>query len=460
MFPKKRIDNLFLFICNFLIINVSRSFLIITHQKNTFQPLISSPSHSKQHCLNAASRSDTIKLDDTSTKKYQNINSFHLVSLASVFDTSPQSLRDMWRWKDTALGDGRDYFVPRPRAISDFQTLFLHHKHQPYHARSSDSRTDLSVHVKECAILSNCARLDVYLVLQTTFSTETYEDLIMGNTTIINSCLEEEAKQITARVFANQLRAYQNTKLNRSALSESLSTLFDLPGVIKLESKESGIGPIENEGNDNDIQTKVKELTNSVSAVNGIENITRHACLVAAGMKDRPSRPGREVPFRPFSSRDAHVMLQMKRTVEVSKGTKLQIILKAALQAGKAARDPKKVPAILPLKSYNSGEGGRYTKPEAPAVLVEIATQAAVDFAIEPAIQKCISNLYAMNSSEKIKDLREKAKCLIDTSSDEVDDRLKKINRILHLPTLELREGKSIDEAKLMKKNRRGDWTE
>jgi len=57
-----------------------------------------------------------------------------------------------------------------------------------------------------------------------------------------------------------------------------------------------------------------------------------------------------------------------------------------------------------------------------------------------------------MNSSEKIKDLREKAKCLIDTSSDEVDDRLKKINRILHLPTLELREGKSIDEAKLMKK--------
>jgi len=52
--------------------------------------------------------------------------------------------------------------------------------------------------------------------------------------------------------------------------------------------------------------------------------------------------------------------------------------LKAALQAGKAARDPKKVPAILPLKSYNSGEGGRYTKPEAPAVLVEIATQVSI----------------------------------------------------------------------------------
>ena len=50
-------------------------------------------------------------------------------------------------------------------------------------------------------------------------------------------------------------------------------------------------------------------------------------------------------------------------------------MLQAALQAGKAARDPKKVPEILPLKAYNSGEGGRYSKPDPPFEMVQKATE-------------------------------------------------------------------------------------
>ncbi len=58
---------------------------------------------------------------------------------------------------------------------------------------------------------------------------------------------------------------------------------------------------------------------------------------VAAGMAPRASRPDRPVLFRPFSSRDAHIMLQLKRTAEVdSQYPRMKIILDAVLNAGKA----------------------------------------------------------------------------------------------------------------------------
>lgn len=242
-----------------------------------------------------------------------NFTTTHLVSLSSLTPTSPQSLRDIWKWKDLALGDGRDYFVPRPRAISDFQSLFLKNDHMLEGCKKDSASVE--VYVEECAILSNCARLDVYLILR---ATSPPSEVFQRNSTISTftmDWLEGKAINVTANVLANQLRSYQQTKSKRSFLSESISTFLDLPGVIQTQSQSSnailGLDPTMN--------SIVEELTHSLTTVKGVENVTRHACLVAAGMKDRPSRPGREVPFRPFSSRDAHVMLQLKRTVEVNK---------------------------------------------------------------------------------------------------------------------------------------------
>lgn len=60
------------------------------------------------------------------------------------------------------------------------------------------------------------------------------------------------------------------------------------------------------------------------------------------------------------------------------------------MKAGKASRDSSKVPEIAELKNYNSGEGGRYSKPEAPKNLVNKATLAANEKAINPAVSRCI----------------------------------------------------------------------
>ena len=230
-------------------------------------------------------------------------------------NSSPQSLREVWRWKDVALGDGRDYFIPRPRAISDFQSLFLRNDYAPSKIDESFP-TNIQVCVEECSILSNCARLDIYLSLRT--MSAKFRDKISTNENGIKSYdwIELEAKRIAAYVLANQLKNYQDSKSKRSILSESISTFLDLPGVIQTENRSLESSSMKSE--DPETYSIINQLANSLHVSSGVENVTRHACLVAAGMKDRPSRPGRKVPFRPFSSRDAHVMLQMKRTVEVS----------------------------------------------------------------------------------------------------------------------------------------------
>lgn len=173
-------------------------------------------------------------------------------------------------------------------------------------------------------------------------------------------------------------------------------------------------------------------------------------------------------------------------------GSKIRTILQTALQAGKAARDPNKVPEIKTLQAYNSGEGGRYSKPDAPTELVQIAAKvnnnflfnnglylifylvnnkneldffcvakAAVDLAIEPAIQKCMLNIQAMDSAEAISTLRKSAKDIISESFESrgreiqgyqkiYDEKVKRVNQILHEPTMKLRQGKAIDKESIL----------
>jgi hypothetical protein len=59
---------------------------------------------------------------------------------------------------------------------------------------------------------------------------------------------------------------------------------------------------------------EARQIANHMTQIQGMEAVLYHLSLVAAGMADRPRRPDRDTIFRPFSSRDAHVLLQLKRT--------------------------------------------------------------------------------------------------------------------------------------------------
>jgi len=172
----------------------------------------------------------------------------------------------------------------------------------------------------------------------------------------------QAAKRVVGEALAAQLSSYGSRKQN--AVLDGLASVFDLAGVINDSPTSIGV--------DADAFSTASELERVLVTIEGSHDVCRYLCRVASGMADRPSRPGREVPFRPFSSRDAHVMLQIKRTAEVSKGARVRALFDASLQAGKAARDPSMVPELVPLKPY--GTDGRYSS-DAPEYLIQAAVE-------------------------------------------------------------------------------------
>ena len=85
-----------------------------------------------------------------------------------------------------------------------------------------------------------------------------------------------------------------------------------------------------------------------------------------------------------------------------------------------------------------------------------ILMKAALHQAIEPSVQKCVSKFNAMDSAGAITNLRKRAQILISESNNVENNRpvseskIKRINQILHGPTISLREGKEINESHVM----------
>jgi hypothetical protein len=124
----------------------------------------------------------------------------------------------------------------------------------------------------------------------------------------------------------------------------------------------------------------------------GVDAVCHHICLVAAGMAVRSNRSDKEVPFLPFASWDAHILLQLKRTP--TEGSRVKLFLDAALSSGKAGRDPNQVSELKPLRNYGTGNSKYSIDP--PAALTDAAAQAALRLAIEPTVQDYLERLNAM----------------------------------------------------------------
>ena len=187
------------------------------------------------------------------------------------------------------------------------------------------------------------------------------------------------------------------------------------------------------------------QLASLVNKTSSIPDIVSHFSKVAAGMAPRASRPDRPVTFRPFSSRDAHIMLQLKRTAEVANQyPKVKIILDAALSAGKSARDVKQCPVLKELKGYD-GEG-KYSQPAPPKLAKKVAEE-VIKVAIEPAVCRSVERLNALDSSDKIVDLRQRAKKLYDENDVNSD---KIVKKMLHEPCMDIRSGKMVDVEEIL----------
>lgn len=365
----------------------------------------------------------------------------YLFSLHWVKESDPEyflkkDVRQLWEWKDTALGDGRDFFVPKPKTLMALQQYLLEN----------------IPNLMECSIISNCARLEI-LCSHSIPSPSGKGDREEKTTH------EKEYGELLARdisvCFATQMEYHRNTSKKANAWSKMLLQLplnVDNPDSV-LTTKTPSIDPMR----------PFSMYDSWWNMMVGSNEILTHLCKVSAGMGRRPRRPDRPVIFRPFSSRDAHVLLQLKRTREnigtrgegenlksrqLPKQSLLPIVLDYALRAGKAARNSDIVPDILELKEMTSAESSVCSASEQQTS--ETVANAAYEKGIQPLIVECVAKLddSTKNVDRIISDFRQNAFAMLNEIEDEDDEDDVKIrqqelrswlNRRLHEPTVEIR---------------------
>jgi len=170
---------------------------------------------------------------------------------------------------------------------------------------------------------------------------------------------------------------------------------------------------------------------------NGMDNVARRMCMLAAGLLPSPQEDKDNgtntitIDFRPFSARDSHVVSQMNRSVEGASRLSLssshypldsqqktnsrlsnddndqsttttttaatqitlgvrttKLVFDSALQAGKAARSPKTVPLLHDLR-LTAGTKTTATKNTTTLLMAE-AANLALELAVEPIVRVCV----------------------------------------------------------------------
>ena len=319
------------------------------------------------------------KVDASDRPSSLSAEKLYLCSLQWTPDNQiSKACRDIWKWKDGILGDGRDFFVPKPKTIRALQAVLQQH---------CGGMTQIS-------ILSNCARLEI----------------------ICSS--ESDPVPDICRCLIAQLQHNDSGNLF-SLLTQSM----DIPEKV-LQSDPPPLEPT----------PESIRLECHWERKEGYEEVARHLCLVAAGMASRPRRPDREVIFRPFSSRDAHILLQLKRTKEVAVGKDVNKLLECALRAGKAARNPDVVPELKLLREYGTGDSKYST--EAPTETLQLVIDSVLKLAIEPLVDE-------FEQSSRISGDLASALSLLRRTEGLARDPAERrwIRKRLHQPTLSLRNG-------------------
>ena len=301
--------------------------------------------HTKSSQLDTTEQYTPITSSDSipnNNKSKSTKHTLHLISLPSKNDTftlpGESLIRECWKWKDAALGDGRDYFVPRPRALKAFQSLFVGMQitvissdrgesdasileivlQLPSMSIQSEDNVEVRIPldcmssgfierelqqsttsrentcsqtflIDECVTLSNCARLDILLV----FKTLNDDDNDYMNQDIVSTAAHYAVAYNLQQQIDTQ-RSKSMSLLERTGLSSWL----DLTDGVKTDQ-------VLPNSITNDQLKEIYQLTQRLTSMEGASAISNHLCLIASGLAPRPNRPDREVIFRPYSSRDA-----------------------------------------------------------------------------------------------------------------------------------------------------------
>ena len=480
--------------------------------------------HDKCHHSHNIAKPSPINIPSASCPRLTTLQSHHNIHLVSLPYSDTDSIDDgndsstsddnidtkillkkCWQWKNSITGDNytprrqrrrrraRIKFIPRALTIQQFQELFIGMKihvvidedtkmkvvlkntqtsldndividvpsssnyitnnttpfSSSYITNNEKAAIEETIFtIEECSVISTCARMDIIFVLQSDTN---------------NDILKQIATQyLVAYTIQQQLHftSYQSTK---------------------------------------EQEKEVNLIANELKHIEGSRSISTHLCLVACGLATRPDKSTSEVIFRPFDSQDAHILLQMKRSVEIvsvmgdmsatrhtdkkrkkrnHKGKKqnrrrrsstgrlesnrnkvstqdstsrgrIKTLLDTALTAGKKARNEAAIPEISSLKEYS--------KDDTPNEIMLPTIDVVMDRAIKPSVTKCIKRLesFENGSSSQITSLRMQVYAMVDALTEQQDARMDDVrqrqlkrlaNKLLHQPTMQLRQEKLSDK--------------
>lgn len=242
-----------------------------------------------------AAFSATSTISSPSSSKH----TIHLISLPPKDDKyklpGEALVRECWRWKDSTLGDGRDYFVPRPRALKAFQSLFLGMEidvsgvagspvdvilSMPSSSISSKSTISLSTttnydlflpdnhascsfsfKVVECVTVSNCARFETILVLE---EQQRLDTLDADPNTVAFSDIA--GKHAVAYRLLQQISS-QRSKGTSLLQKTGLASWLDLPGAVDVD--------LDNNLSDKQL-SEINQLAQRLTSIEGAFNISSH----------------------------------------------------------------------------------------------------------------------------------------------------------------------------------------
>ncbi len=346
----------------------------------------------------------------------------------------------IWKWKDNVFGKGGIYFNSKLKSLGAFHTYLKNH--QTIQTSNSNNNDELLFYtVKSCVVLSNCARMDILLHF------DDNDPLLMDGPT------SQQVLSYVSKCIATQITYWKKQPFRRFLSKLSL----DIPSIIlTTTSMDDKVSPFLFSQSSKDTLEMIEFLESNLVVVKGNEQIARHYCLIASGLASRPrithenenqhTTVSNNTIFRPFSSWDAHIMKQLKQTMEVCQSSNCmspvtKLIFDFALQAGKAARNKKIVPILEELQTNPSNEQ-----------LMCMAQKDVHKNAIEPTVKLCLSRLQALGASDSISGLYNQASTLllvkykIDISSDEG----RESRKLLHEPIMKLRQGQKIDIDKVL----------
>ncbi len=356
--------------------------------------------------------------------------------------TLSKSMNLLKQWKYHVLGDGGVYFDQRPNTLPVLNSFVLEELMGQLQSELEQFYNSTDIYLDgECAIISTCKRFEILVTIESKVEDYGSNTAKVHHHEIISP---DRIQNIISTILTEQIMN-QRRRLKFQRFLPFLSLPLDRPSRVT-HSKKQKDKRRKDKYHQSIRDTLQKDLSHEMIVVDGVHDVALRLLTLASGLLDRPI-------FRPFSSRDAHIMNQLKRSLYGSKRTfttrrnndgelnarYTKILLDSALQAGKASRSPKVVPILDELRLASNGADG-------PVDLSAKAASAALVHAIHPILNVCLEKFKASEASDLILSFRNDVKRMTSERGLDLDkDEGKEIRRLLHQPMLELRKGNDID---------------